>query len=252
MRDIAKNIKQLRVSKNMTQDELAEELFVTRQTVSNYENGKSRPDVDMLVRIAEVLDTDINALIYGPAPDVHKSERIRLAVGALITILLGLCCMFLTPSLKKYAHQTFNVGWYWMMQMLIMPMFLLFAGWTLMQLWGMAVKWKSIATKRAHRVALILVTILIIWAFLTLWFVIAVIVNDYLFDNRIRGEWIEVTNETTNTEDPAWRKLPPPVPEWVSWLVSWVTFYITEKNSFVYPLLGAVVWYLGFPKKKEV
>ena len=45
MRDIGKNIRQLRTAKNMTQDELAEKLFVTRQTVSNYEPGKSRPDV---------------------------------------------------------------------------------------------------------------------------------------------------------------------------------------------------------------
>ena len=37
MRDIGKNIRQLRTEKNMTQDELARKLFVTRQTVSNYE-----------------------------------------------------------------------------------------------------------------------------------------------------------------------------------------------------------------------
>ena len=46
MRDIGKNIRDLRTRKDMTQDELAEKLFVTRQTVSNYETGKSRPDVD--------------------------------------------------------------------------------------------------------------------------------------------------------------------------------------------------------------
>ena len=45
MRDIGKNIRLLRQQKIMTQDELAEALFVTRQTVSNYETGRSRPDV---------------------------------------------------------------------------------------------------------------------------------------------------------------------------------------------------------------
>lgn len=39
MRDIGKNIRELRQRQNMTQDELAARLFVTRQTVSNYENG---------------------------------------------------------------------------------------------------------------------------------------------------------------------------------------------------------------------
>ena len=55
MRDISKNIKQLRIKKKMTQDELSEVLFVTRQTVSNYETGKSRPDIDMLIKISEAL-----------------------------------------------------------------------------------------------------------------------------------------------------------------------------------------------------
>ena len=42
MRDIGKNIKQLREGKGMTQEGLAEQLFVTRQTISNYETGGSQ------------------------------------------------------------------------------------------------------------------------------------------------------------------------------------------------------------------
>ncbi len=251
MKDIAKNIRQLRCGKNMTQDELAEKLFVTRQTVSNYENGKTRPDVEMLARIAEVLDTDIHALIYGPTPDSHKSERIRLTVGAIITILLGLCCVILTPVLKRYAHQTFHVGWFWMMQMLVMPTFLLFAGWTLTQLLGMAVKWKPLDHQWAYRAAIAVAVLLIIWCLLSLWFTAAVIINDYLYENYIRGEWIRVTNVTTGTEGPAWSMLPPPVPEWVNQLLGWISFHITGQHSYVFLLLGAAIWYLGFPKQKE-
>lgn len=53
MRDIGKNIRYLRESKGLTQDQLAEKLFVTRQTVSNYETGRTRPDVDMIVSITD-------------------------------------------------------------------------------------------------------------------------------------------------------------------------------------------------------
>ncbi|MBR4875347.1 MAG: helix-turn-helix transcriptional regulator, partial [Clostridia bacterium] len=60
MRDIGKNIRDLRIQKGLTQEQLAEQLFVTRQTVSNYENGKSRPDVEMIQKIAEVLACDVN------------------------------------------------------------------------------------------------------------------------------------------------------------------------------------------------
>ena len=65
MRDIGKNIRDLRESKGLTQEELAARLFVTRQTVSNYETGKTRPDVDMILPIAEVLDADANTVFYG-------------------------------------------------------------------------------------------------------------------------------------------------------------------------------------------
>ena len=84
MRDIGKNIKQLRIAQEMTQDQLAERLFVTRQTVSNYENGKSHPDVDMLIQIAQVLDTDVNALIYGPPVTVSRKTQKKLVIVSLI------------------------------------------------------------------------------------------------------------------------------------------------------------------------
>ena len=94
MANVGKNIRILRTKKGMTQDELAEKLFVSRQTVSNYENGKSNPDIDMLMKIAEFLDTDANALIYGiPVKPDTKKERIRslvlLAVLACLGILLS-------------------------------------------------------------------------------------------------------------------------------------------------------------------
>ena len=57
MRDIGKNIRDLRQQKHLTQEELAEQLFVTRQTVSNYENGRTRPDVDQILRLAEIFET---------------------------------------------------------------------------------------------------------------------------------------------------------------------------------------------------
>lgn len=91
MRDIGKNIKTLRVAKGMTQEDLAAALFITRQTVSNYENGRSRPDLDMLLNIAQVLDTDATAILYGPPqPPCRKEALIRLAVGgAALAVVWG-------------------------------------------------------------------------------------------------------------------------------------------------------------------
>lgn len=62
---VDKNIKFFREKKNITQSELADKLCVTRQAVSNWENGKTEPDIEMLNKIASVLEISIEELIYG-------------------------------------------------------------------------------------------------------------------------------------------------------------------------------------------
>ncbi len=55
MANIGKNITKLRKLQGLTQDELAEKLFVTRQTVSGWENGRTQPSLDILGELADVL-----------------------------------------------------------------------------------------------------------------------------------------------------------------------------------------------------
>lgn len=102
MRDIGRNIKALREKKGMTQEALAEALFVTRQTVSNYENGRSRPDLDMLVNIAQVLDADVNQVLYGlPAGQDRRRMVIRLGIGCLILLAIHLFFLFASPTMNQ-------------------------------------------------------------------------------------------------------------------------------------------------------
>ena len=54
MANFAKNIKAARLGAKLTQDELAEKISVTRQAVSNWENGKTEPYIDTLTKLAEV------------------------------------------------------------------------------------------------------------------------------------------------------------------------------------------------------
>ena len=53
----------LRTQKGLSQQQLAAKLFVDRSTISNWEHGKRIPDVTMMTRIAQVLDTDISKLL---------------------------------------------------------------------------------------------------------------------------------------------------------------------------------------------
>lgn len=57
------NMKTIRKSKGLSQEELAVKLNVVRQTVSKWENGLSVPDSDMLISISEALETPVGTLL---------------------------------------------------------------------------------------------------------------------------------------------------------------------------------------------
>ena len=60
------NIKRIRKSKGLSQEELAIKLNVVRQTVSKWENGMSVPDSSMLIVLADELDTTVSELLGEP------------------------------------------------------------------------------------------------------------------------------------------------------------------------------------------
>lgn len=105
MTKVSKNLKKIRTSKNLTQDALANKLYVTRQTVSGWENGRTQPDIEMLVKIAEILQVDVEEIIYGEKRFKNEEEkkqntkRILTAIFSIIASILiavGLILIFVT------------------------------------------------------------------------------------------------------------------------------------------------------------
>ena len=65
------NIKAIRKSKGLSQQELAIKLNVVRQTISKWEQGLSVPDSDMLISISEVLETPVSTLLGETVPEAE-------------------------------------------------------------------------------------------------------------------------------------------------------------------------------------
>lgn len=93
------NIKNLRKSKGLSQEELAIKLNVVRQTVSKWENGLSVPDSSMLISLADELDTSVSELlgepITEPATDDLKTISEKLEVINLQLAkrsMASICC----------------------------------------------------------------------------------------------------------------------------------------------------------------
>ena len=73
--ELGKQIKKYRNELSLSQDVLAEKIFVSRQTISNWENNKSYPDVNSLILLSEVFKTSIDQLIKGDIEVMKKQVQ---------------------------------------------------------------------------------------------------------------------------------------------------------------------------------
>lgn len=83
------NIKAIRKSKGLSQEELAVKLNVVRQTISKWEQGLSVPDSDMLISISEVLETPVSSLL-GETPAEPQADALQVISEKLEAINLQL------------------------------------------------------------------------------------------------------------------------------------------------------------------
>ena len=83
------NIKSIRKSKGLSQEELAIKLNVVRQTISKWEKGLSVPDSDLLISLSEVLETPVSVLL-GETIDQPKPDDLKVISEKLEVINLQL------------------------------------------------------------------------------------------------------------------------------------------------------------------
>ena len=91
--ELGKQIKKHRQEAQLSQEELAERIYVSRQTISNWENDKSYPDVNSLVLLSETFQISLDKLIKGDIEvmkDVIQKEEIEKMnrYGGIYTMML--------------------------------------------------------------------------------------------------------------------------------------------------------------------
>ena len=106
MRDIGSNIRRARTRRHLTQDDLAQAVHTTRQTISNYETGRSRPDVETLQRLADALGVELTELLdETPPAAVRRAALRRLCItGAVTLVLTGLRAYLHAVCLRQYQR----------------------------------------------------------------------------------------------------------------------------------------------------
>ena len=98
--------------KNLTQSQLADELLVSNKTVSNWETGKTLPDIDSLIRIVHYFDLSIDSVIKEGSDvmkDLHNKENAyhlqkklaiidKIMITCLILIMLSVMLLLVTRN----------------------------------------------------------------------------------------------------------------------------------------------------------
>lgn len=125
---LSENIKAVRKSKGLSQEELAVKLNVVRQTISKWEQGLSVPDADMLISLSEALETSVSALLGEPVAEAkaddlkaiaEKLEVINLQLArqkaarrkALRWLLIALCAVTVIISAALMLLNSPYLGW---------------------------------------------------------------------------------------------------------------------------------------------
>lgn len=130
---IGANIKQIRLQKNMTQEELASVLFITRQTLSNYETGRSNPDLDMLQKIAAALDVDLTCLLYGSSPSRKKPVK-QTVLQVILLSILAAGTAFLCHTTNIIRATEYRPAAYVLVRSILVPFTMMVLGYVLLQI----------------------------------------------------------------------------------------------------------------------
>ena len=117
-------LKTLRKEKNLTQDQLAEQLGVSSRTVSRWETGMNMPDISLLLEIAELYGVTIPELIDGERKSENMNEEVKEVVSKMsnyaetekTTIiknvrtesLLGVCALAVVMLLDLFGIRSYS------------------------------------------------------------------------------------------------------------------------------------------------
>ncbi|MFC5631565.1 MULTISPECIES: helix-turn-helix domain-containing protein [Streptococcus] len=100
----------LRKSKQLSQEELAEKLYVSRQTISNWERGKTYPDINSLLLIATFFDVSLDNLIKGDVDIMkHQVDQSQFKKWLKATCLSFFTHSFIQPLGRFYQIDNFQI-----------------------------------------------------------------------------------------------------------------------------------------------
>ena len=119
--EISNQIKNRRTAAGISQEELAERIFISRQTLSNWETGKTYPDINSLLRLSEVFHVSLDELVKGDIKameeqikkddiELYRKETKRLKLGAAVALGSFVLTLFWDSTVANLLCLACNIG----------------------------------------------------------------------------------------------------------------------------------------------
>ena len=117
--ELNEQIKKYRTEMNISQEELAEKIYVTRQSISNWENGKTYPDIHSLLLLSSLFGISLDQLVKGDIEimkeEIKKEEIAKMnRYGKIYTIMLITTAISAVPLfmwLSVWAFIPWGIIW---------------------------------------------------------------------------------------------------------------------------------------------
>ncbi|MCR4598904.1 MAG: helix-turn-helix domain-containing protein [Acetatifactor sp.] len=112
--ELSSQMKKYRTETGLSQDALAEKIFVSRQTISNWETGKNYPDINSLLRMSEVFGVSVDTLLKGDVEVIREmvnqdDQREFTKLSWIYSILLILTVITPIPLAKLLGFWGFGI-----------------------------------------------------------------------------------------------------------------------------------------------
>ena len=102
--NLSDNLKRIRKENNLSQEELAEKLGVSRQSVSKWESNSAYPEMDKLIQISKMFNIGIDELLNKDIKEVREEKQVKNNINKHIDDFLN----FITKAIDMFMNMTFK------------------------------------------------------------------------------------------------------------------------------------------------
>ena len=101
---LSENLKRIRKDNNLSQEQLAEKLGVSRQSVSKWENGEAYPEMDKVLQLCKMFNLNIDELLNQDIKEVNESKQSKINVDKYVKDFLD----YITKTINLFSSMKFK------------------------------------------------------------------------------------------------------------------------------------------------